>query len=426
MFYQKTFKARAVLNLDAAGKAHLMVRNAVSKNRRLPAQAVTTIWDAITGRPGSGALYTLVDVSTPSGYTVLLRTSDSVAAAFAFCAVLARLEPVDLADDDAVRAALRLAWNDFEVRRMQANAVQEGFGCDDSQSWHTLRDIQECPDSDNLRHKILEIAKLAGEMVDALRASATKVPTDDRHKVTGATVGGKLEDLVPNEVSRLGDPGALGDLQRMRVLTKKAVVRELHGETTAGRGPMSLVLDESASMHEEAYAGRGRNTWCKACAIALIRLAWEEGREVRVTHFATATVIQKVSRHDYRALFEMARSFLSGGTDFAGGLRVGFEQVGDLAAAGHSGADVVFITDGSEDYLTYGNNQRMLMNQTLDEMDRDGVKLWTIGIGARHDPEFPLRKRAAKWVFAHDRDLGDATRTSQILGDVREAAENND
>jgi len=428
--YTRTFKTtrRRTLTLAEATGRHKMVADALDKMPQSAPAMMEHVWEAITGSMPAkrSPVHDAVDTSCPTEYAMILHRTESVPAAFAFSVACKVLSGVSSLDDVAIRDAMASVWQAFETRRQQANNIREGFGCDNSASWHTLRDIEQDPNSAKLSRKMQEIADLAGKMFDTLQHMRTKVPTDDPHKVVGATVGGKVERLLPSELGRLDGPTS--DMQTMRILQDQAQVRKMAGEATKARGPMVLLLDESSSMHEEQYAGRGRNTWSKACAIALTRLAWSEDRAVRVVHFAEACVSQDIAKDDTRALFEMARSFLSGGTAFGYGLECAYREVGDLAAEGNEGADIVCVTDGEEYHSSFQEHAdvRAHLNRTLDKMDDDEVKLWTVGIGKQHAADFPLRKRAESWVFAHDHDLASHDRTAVIVGGLADAAKAND
>jgi uncharacterized protein with von Willebrand factor type A (vWA) domain len=156
--------------------------------------------------------------------------------------------------------------------------------------------------------------------------------------------------------------------------------------------------------------------------IALTRIAWNEDRTVRVVHFGNGVVTQDVPKNDHRALFEAARSFLSGGTDFVGSLEQGMRSVGDLEKEGHKGADIVYITDGEEWGGFRRNGLRAELDKIIDRMDDDGVKLWDVAIGQHHDAGFPLRKRAERYTFAHDRDLKNIDRAAQVAKGLSDAA----
>lgn len=436
IFYARTFGTRRVLDLDEARKCHGMIEEvvvAVEQSSATLAKHLGDLWGALVDAPlaqgeSCSQLRTNVDLTMPVAHAAELRRSDAVPAAFAFGCLAAALmgvdagrKPVDLRDALALRAALQRGWDAFEARRIAANKVREGFGCDLSASWHTLRDLQEMPDGKSFEAKMLKIAELAGRIIQALGGLRSKQPSDDPQHVVGATTGKHVERLMPGEMARLfSDDETEADAQRLRVLRGQAQVKRMRGTRDKTRGPLVLVIDESGSMHEEDTGARGRNTWAKAAAVALTRIAWSEGRVVRAVHFGTATVCQRLPQHDRRALFEMARSFLGGGTDFVRGLRAGYEQVGDLKREGHDGADVVYITDGEEG----GTNQRQRMDATISAGAKQGIKLWDVAIGQEHSADFPPRKRAEKYVFVHDRSLAQLDAGAKLgakLGDAARA-----
>jgi uncharacterized protein with von Willebrand factor type A (vWA) domain len=162
----------------------------------------------------------------------------------------------------------------------------------------------------------------------------------------------------------------------------------------------------------------GRNTWAKACAVALTRIAWQENRAVVCVHFGTSVEVQVVPKDDFHAMFEMARSFMSGGTNFGIALKAGMAEVGDLAANGHVGADILLITDGEEH--DYPEHTRM-----IDAMDVQGIKLWTVAIGVDISGEAPVRKRAERYTHASDRQLSRSETASDLAEGLNQAAMGN-
>lgn len=425
-----TFGEREV-NLEKACVRHAMVRKAVDgalntsgDDRTLTQEeseqmaelsaAMEETWQALAGTlpdDHQGVVGEAVTWTMPREYAPLMRRSDSLPAAYAFVALLEELLKVDRKDDLATRDAARRAWDAFERRRQQANCVEEGFGCDDSASWHTLRDVVDVQD-DELTRKMMKIARLAGRMFQSMSYTKRRVESGDPQEVRSATTGGDVDRLLPAELAKLGN-GATKDVTAMKVLQKQAQIFQMKGERTKTRGPLVIALDESGSMHD--HGEMGRNTWAKAAAVALTRIAWSEGRAVRVVHFAHVTVVQEVPRDDMDALWEMARSFLSGGTDYTTALEVARGEVGDLAKAGYVGADVVMISDGEEhDYDSH--------NRQINQMDNDGVRLWTVSIGDEIEEDAPVRKRAELYVHAHDVELPDEKTAADLAAQLKGAA----
>lgn len=385
------------------------------------------LWESLVNlraEEDKGAISDCVDVTIPMEYVPLMRRVDSIMATFAFDLILKEiLNAPDFDDDLGLRPLFKEAWRKFTQRRLEANEVEEGFGCDQSASWHTLRDIYNVDDDEgDWKLRILEIAKLAGKMFDLFSYTPKKVKSDDPMEVDGVKTGGDIEQLLPSELAMMDDP-TFKDRQTMKVLKGEAQQRKMKGVRTKGRGPMVILIDESGSMHDFGgyYGGgeRGRNTWAKACAIALTRVAWSEGREVVIVHFGYGAVVQFMPKDDMHALFEMARSFMSGGTSFTIAMQTGMEQVKDLEQRGFKGADLVLLTDGEEhDYVSHNN--------MLDLMDADGIDLWTVAIGQPFNTDAPTRSRAKKYVEARDSMLGDDNTATELVDGLQEAALDND
>lgn len=389
---------RRAASLDEAREAHDFVDGVCAASRIRPA-AIEELWSAVVvglpadpqATPTPTALDLAVDLTLPRHLLIEVRVGDDLPAHTAFAVALMELARTDLGDDVAVRASLTAAWAKFEQLAKDAADLEEGFGCGRGMAWRSVRAVKELK-RPGLIKKMTEVAQLAGRMHGAMssliRSREAKLP----HEVTGAERGGQVDRLLPAQQAKLNVP-ELADAEAMRVLRRDADVRKMVGRVTGPRGPLVLMLDESGSMHDEA--GRtGRNTWAKAAALALARIALAEGRAVRCVHFSGATSVHEVK--DQASLLDMCASFLGGGTAFVPALRAAHKEACDLKCD----ADVVAITDGercqSEDHE---------LGKVLDQMDKAGVELITVGIGRELDPSFPLRARAKRYVFAHDQDL---------------------
>jgi hypothetical protein len=383
------------------------------------------LWEALQGIPDITGCQTkipqCVDATIPPEYVPVIRGLGGVVAAFAFCELAKALTRVnDLDDDFEIRMAFVEGWAEFEQRRQQANLIQEGMGCDKSQSWLTLRDIEDKSGHGGLLKQILAISNLAGRMYEKFGYQRKDHPNDDPEEVKGAKLGGDIDRVLPTELAMLGDE-ELADMQAMKLLTDNAPVLEMEGRESKCRGPLVLCIDESGSMSDShaAPAYHGRNTWAKAAAVALTRIAWQENRPVKVCHFGSGSEAQDVPKDDHRALFEMARSFLSGGTCFSVAFKRGRQLVGDLEAEGFKGADIVMITDGEDDdYDDY--------DKQIDEMHASGIKLWTVAIGEDIDRENPVRKRCERYTFAADSKLGNPNAASDLAQGLNQAAMGNE
>lgn len=433
MFHSfRSFDRRSQTFADAlqTQKAMAEVCNELAKTRfsatggdPLKSTHLKELWGGVLGTVDLSKAITklpmAVDATIPPEYVPTVRGLGGVIAAYAFCELAASLVQVqDLNDDLEVREAFIDGWARFEQRRQAANQVQEGMGCNLSQSWQTMRDIHDQSSNPDLMKQMAAICALAGRMYKSFGYQRRDQPNREPEEVRGSKVGGKIEDVFPTELAMLADED-LGDMQAIKILRDNAPVLEKEGKEAKCRGPLVMCIDESGSMSDKHYGFNGRNTWAKAAAVALTRIAWQEDRAVKVVHFGSGTVSQSVPKDDYRAMFEMARSFLSGGTSFGAALIDGRAQVANLEAQGHKGADIVLITDGVEP--NYDEH-----NREIDLMVRDHVKLWTIAIGVDIEQKAPVRARAERYTHAADSQLGNPATATQLAQGLNQAAMGND
>lgn len=400
----KSFSVRKI-DFQEASNVHVCISEILNVYSRIPDKksqfkhfdAVQEIWDQLVGilpNDKKTEIAHSIEFTIPTEFIPIMYTSDCVPAVFALQCIIAECmkSKVDFCnlDDLVFREALRRAWKAFDLRRLQANNIEEGFGQDHSASWHTLRDIVDSHRSRNIEKQMIEIAKLAGKMFDSFGYTKKKVKSDDPQAISTTKVGGEIDRLLPSEMVKLDTP-ELSDQTIMKVLQKNAQQFKMTGHRTKTRGPLVLAIDESGSMHDKYYGYRGRNTWAKACAVALTRIAWSENRPVRCVHFGSSSVNQHLDIGDQSALFELARSFMSGGTCFDVAFRSAHDLVGDLEKEGYKGADIVLITDGEEsDWDQH--------DMRIDRLDNDGIDLWTIAIECNIKEQAPVRKRAKKYI----------------------------
>lgn len=431
----RTFRSQ-VLDFQSALETHPMMLEPTKKlldQKQRGAKAadyapLRELWDGLCGSHDPETVTTVmakcVEWTMPPEYAIVIRRSAGVTTAFAYCELAASLLRVrDLTDDLEVRQAMVEGWRNFEKRRQEANEVEEGFGCNEAQSWLTMRDIEDHSGEADLKAKMIAIAKLAGRLFRSFGYQRKDHPNEDPEEAVGAVQGGDVDRLLPTELAMLADDDT-ADLQAMKILKKQATEIQMQGKESKSRGPLVMAIDESGSMHDGrvGYSGTqkfaGRNTWAKACAVALTRIAWSEDRPVVAVHFGMGVEVQDVPKDDYRALFEMARSFLSGGTNFGSALTAGLKEVGDLASKGFAGADIVLITDGVDyDHAAH--------NRVIDAMDQQAVRLWTVAIGENIPKEDPVRKRAERYTYATDRQLGNPDTAVEIGEGLNQAAMGN-
>lgn len=403
------------ITFDEAKSFHAMVErvaNVAARNGQT--QFITDLWDAAVGTNQTGQVADALRMVVPLDWVPLLVSEDGIPAGYLTAMtmdIVARYQ-VDVTDDLSIRAAFIGAFTAMEDRRKLANDIIGGFGCDDSLAWATVRDVDDA--SADVKDMMRKIAQLAGRMFDAFNYVQVPRPSDEPQEYAGAKTGGDVDKLLPEEIARLTVPGL--DLETAeRIMTNKALQYQMKGMSTKARGPLVIVLDESESMgdwqHGPVKPNGRRNIWAKACAVALARIARLEGRKVRIVHFSSAT---KVSQIEGEAdLMKMARHFLSGGTSIPRALDRGIAQVGDLKKQGFEGADIVLITDGEDSSLNHRAD-------LFDQMDDDGIKLWSISIANRQNADALMRSRAEKYIHVDDTGL-----TEDAVEGLSEAAMDN-
>lgn len=390
-----------MLEYQDALRRHGVVQDATKEFKKKQADIGEPVWNSLIDSDFSPERLSFAEalrMTMPFDALAVVRTESGVAAAYA----MSTAAEVFVKDRDYLLQA-KAVWKKFEERERLANNIQEGYGCDKSASWELAREVASRPDASMVE----QIAKLAGRMYKHLQG-ARKIPTDDPHEVVNVHTGGDVERLTAEELTGLGTPG-LSDYAAIKLLEKRSMQYKMKGKMAASRGPLVIALDESGSMHDDGYSNR--NSWAKAAAIALARVAHDGGRMVKVVHFAHVTAATQCPPGDARALIDMSRHFFSGGTDIALALACAAREVGNLALQGHVGADIVIVTDGED-----GNHAAQ--DKVLGLVQAQGVRLWTVLIECDVHEKAPLRVRANDVIRVGSTDRAD------LIAGLRDAAEN--
>lgn len=348
------------------------------------------LWNAIVGRSDPRDASAFADAArdtAPVEHGSLLASPSGVAAAFAF-GCLWRERNGDFGRTPSAfewREKARRGWETFLERAEQREALVEGFGWDLSDAWEQDREVLP---ADIDREQVERIARLAGRMYNALRGARAKRVASTPEEVHGVELGNVVGRLLPSELMHLDEPTE--PLLLERIQSRKALQYAVRGTAPASRGPLVIALDESGSMHGK------RQEYSKAAAVALARVAHDDGRAVRIVHFSTSVVERDLLPGDKAGLVKMISHFLSGGTDIGRALRASAEQVLAMAARGDKGADVVVITDGCDPGLTAAD---------VDAITKIGSRLWTIAIECEVPHGNALRDRAEHYSQLTNDDL---------------------
>ena len=160
-------------------------------------------------------------------------------------------------------------------------------------------------------------------------------------RISGITLGSRLDRVLPSELLLLGDPAAEIEFMR-RFAEHELALHKIEEEGPKRRGPLIACIDESSSMEGEP------DTAAKTIALALTGIARADGRDAAVIRFAGPGHVELTALPKGLAgIAETAAvlaSFLGGGTDFNGPLAAAYDLV--EADARFAEADVLLLTDG--------------------------------------------------------------------------------
>lgn len=378
------------MDLQEARDRHSMLEAALKRARRakvMPNGGDDQIWSELFGRRRAGIFADSVRWTLRLEHMCLMRQASGIPAVFAFAAagdqlaMLAKRVPALLLDGPEQRVAFERAWDEFDRRRLAARQIAGGYGCGEGDSWEVLLNINAERHAYKVELEVQRIAEMAGQMMTAFRYNGLRRECDLPQVIKDVKVGRHLDRLLPSEVAQLGGDPDLSDLALLRLVEGKALEYGMTGWDHRVRGPLVLAVDESSSMDGEP------NTWAKAVALVLARIAHAEGRVVSVVHFACATAISRCMPGDELAKYRMTRHWLGGGTDIVRALRVANKEVRELGHRGHPGGDIVLISDGME-YNYQGQEA------ALDEAQKVGTRLWSIAIDSEFPSDAPVRMRA--------------------------------
>ena len=394
-----------VLSFDEAVQRHGMIRDCLAKLTKghtpnLPndkaKQIVGYLQDAWNECIGAGSPDSAIAAAlrgiVPLDYVPLLRMRSGIPASYLIARLTdvlidAVLKGVDIDDDMLLRGLVAEAFKAFEERRKSADTLEEGFGFDRSDAWAQMRQVEDR--QGEVSHLMKQIANLAGRMYKSFEYNAIPSKCKDPQEVEGIETGGDLDRMLDDEKASIGiDPDVA-----VRVSEDRANQFRMAGESTKSRGPLVVAVDESGSMHDH------REIWAKACSVALIRVALQEGRTVRMVHFSTVTDVHDVRPNEPNDMLLVAESHCGGGTDIDVAMEVALEQIGNLEKDGKEGADIVFITDGLDSYS----------KSHFDKMVQMGVQLWTVAIDVDIKAVSEQQKRnrgaagASGWLYDYAR-----------------------
>lgn len=259
-----------------------------------------------------------------------------------------------------LRAALRRVLAHATEQVADAREALAGLcpGSESAPPTHAQRDTTRLTLAESLlrRRDFRDVLRMAGKLQRlACRRAEVKDP-HARGEVVGLERGADLARVLPSEFALLGDDGL--DVLFFKAFGEGALTQyKLEGKEPMGKGPVVILLDESASME-------GHNEqWAKAAALACLATGQKEGRDVIVAFFQYEVTAAWISRKGgkveamdcrnpnaattpwgdtQRLAMELLTRRTNGGTSFTQPLEWALSAI----ESGHPKADIVFVTDG--------------------------------------------------------------------------------
>lgn len=386
-----------MMPFKTALRRHSMIRDALEETGASEAVA-QEFWEALSNNRAETPHAIAVEDTTPDQYSVLLSVED-IPAAFAVACQLRVFGATLPTDPHQCRTKAYQGWEEFRKIADAAGDRQRGTGCDNAAAWPLFKAF-ESELNDEQKEQLRAVSDLAGRMLVALKGAMEKRVKDVPEEVTGVKLGNQFDQLAPAEYARLANPALRTELIG-RVVRNRATVIEREGSEQKSRGPMVYLIDSSGSMEGQ------RDIWAKSVMTALTRLAWQDKRDCAAIHFSTATKVHKLKVNDHKSLGRAQSLFLDGGTNMGTAIEVGCETVQELAREGIAGADLVLISDGQvPDHQVQG---------PIAQMERQGIRLHTVAIGATFRTGSPLRTHATTYKEISDADSTNANTAASLV-----------
>lgn len=212
---------------------------------------------------------------------------------------------------------------------------------------------------------LFKIAQMLGRIVRDMKFKRARRMQGGVEEVVDVELGNNLPQVLPAQLMHMRHR-LLKRWFLRRYVQASLLQRERRGTTEAGRGPLVVVVDESASM------GETRFVWAKALCMAIISIARREKRDAAVVAFSSAgqTEVWEFpwkEPMDPERIVDMAAHNFRGGTS----INEGLERARDVIAKDErfNRADCILITDG-EDYEGWSDNAQKLCEDLADRSVR--------------------------------------------------------
>ncbi|MCA9670682.1 MAG: VWA domain-containing protein [Myxococcales bacterium] len=233
-----------------------------------------------------------------------------------------------------------------------------------------LKAIREAHQRLSKSRRLRRISELAGRLERAALCKARSKVRPGVGEIHGIGFGRDVGQLLPSELVMLRRP-RLRLALLARLVEGRALSYAMRGREPLARGPVIVLLDESASMRSN-----DKDIWSKAVALALLSTATRQRRSWSLVAF-NGSIIREHTISAGRATASDIEAALnhrcSGGTDFDAPICRGIELIKSSRVLRQ--ADIVIITDGQDE----------LEPDTIERAQRftksEGVSFYAVGVG---------------------------------------------
>lgn len=284
-----------------------------------------------------------------------------------------------------LRAALRRATREARDAVQQAEAELEGMATPlglsapgsaivSNAGPANLKAVRDAHSRIKDSARLRRIAELAGRLERIAAAKARSTVKPGVGEVHGIDLGDDISRLLPSELVALRRAQTrLAFLARL--VQRRALTYGMKGKEPQARGPIVVLLDESASMREAH-----KDIWSKAVCLALLSTATRQKRAWHLVAFSGSIrrEVEVPAGHATPQLIQQALdSGCAGGTDFDAPVLKAVEIIRKSKTMKQ--ADVVVITDGEDDL------EPETMTAATELTRAEGVSWFVVGVGPSAD-----------------------------------------
>lgn len=252
--------------------------------------------------------------------------------------------------------------------------------------------------------RLAKFRKLVGRFRRLSSAARSKKVEHGMDEIVGVELSGDLSRVLASEIV-LSEAHEVFELDFLHRLSEDRLLsRQYVGVEQVGDGAIICCVDNSGSMHSPG----DREAWAKAFALALYDQARSAGRDFVWINFSSHN--EQTAYHfpngrgSVEDLIQAVEHFYGNYTDFDEPLRMAVEVIERDFNAGKKKADIVFITDGTEQCSPY------FLERFRQAKDEIGFRVFGIGV----DVEAGGLEDFADTIY-HVADLADTSAGEDIM-----------